>query len=178
MQDRIMLVQDDQELFHQLKQAYSDLEETLLWSNGDGEVLEVFQSSNVQVLILDLDLRDGTAWNTLADLITLDPHVRVILLSSSPGWHSLAVSVGADLILDKPVDVVALVRQLKEYCSQPEHHNRLCADRDPEPVSQSRLVDTNLLYLQWIKERRRSARDVSSRLSCRSQSGECEVRNK
>jgi CheY-like chemotaxis protein len=161
MYPRIMLVQDDRELYERLRQLQESPDDQLVWAKHEGDALELFQSSEFDVLILDLDLPAGTAWNTLADLVTLDPDVRVILLSSSPGWHSLAESVGADAVLDKPIDVPTLIRLLKDFCDRPGHRNRLRVD--PDRTSQARLADTNFFYLQWLKERRerrRAAREV------------------
>jgi DNA-binding response OmpR family regulator len=149
---KIMLVQDDMDLYDQLKPVLASADYELVWANGDGSALELFELSEFQVLVLDLDLRNGKAWNTLADLVTLDPLVRMILVSSSPGWRSLGESVGADAVLDKPLDVPALGRKIAALCTDFPHRNRLHVVS--QDLNERRLADTNLFYLQWLNERR------------------------
>jgi DNA-binding NarL/FixJ family response regulator len=116
---RVMIVEDHAD--------FRELMKVLLGSQPDIELLAQAGSLSeartqaarfeLDVVILDLGLPDGSGADLIADLHRASPQAKVLVLSASldPTGIEKARSAGADVILDKltPVgDVLATVRRL------------------------------------------------------------------
>ena len=119
MKPKLLIVEDDEEIQTQMKWALVDTYDVQL--AGDREsALELFKTHKPAVVLLDMGLpplpassEEGLA--TLAELLTLDDTVKVIIVSGQ-GEKEVAlraVGAGAYDFLNKPVDLEILKIQLK-----------------------------------------------------------------
>ena len=114
-----MIVEDHGD-FRELKKVLLDGQPDIDLLAQAGSIAEARAQAarfELDVVILDLGLPDGSGADLIADLRQASHHVKILVLSASldPAGIEKARSAGADVILDKltPVgEVLATVRRL------------------------------------------------------------------
>ena len=116
---RVMIVEDHVD-FRELMKVLLDRQPDIDLLAQAGSIAEARAQAarfELDVVILDLGLPDGSGADLIADLRQASHHVKILVLSASldPSGIENARSAGADIILDKltPVgEVLATVRRL------------------------------------------------------------------
>lgn len=78
-------------------------------------------TSGAEVLLLDLQLRDGNGLDVLAALKPQRPLLRVIVLSNfaSPQYRQASLAAGADVFLDKSQEFERVPELLRSWVDRP-----------------------------------------------------------
>lgn len=113
MPHRIMLVEDDAGVRSRLAGALaaSGFETTLA---DDESATVLFETERADLLVLDLDLESGHAWDVFADLRSREGRLCAITLTGAPSRADIARLLRADAVLQKPVDPDAVLRAARE----------------------------------------------------------------
>jgi len=114
MKHKIMLVEDEPSLGDLLREAFATRGYDVLLADGQEASIGPTEMAEADVLVLDLDLNNGTAWNLLAEWITFKPVVCTILLTDTPSRVETARLVGADAVMQKPVELSSLLQTTEE----------------------------------------------------------------
>jgi DNA-binding response OmpR family regulator len=114
MKHKIMLVEDEQSLSDLLREAFATRGYDVLLADGQEASNGPTEMAEADVLVLDLDLNNGMAWNLLAEWITFKPVVCTILLTETPSRVETARLVGADAVMQKPVELSLLLKTTEE----------------------------------------------------------------
>jgi DNA-binding response OmpR family regulator len=114
MKHKIMLVEDEPALGDLLREAFATCGYDVLLADGQEASIGPTEMAEADVLVLDLDLNNGTAWNLLAEWITFKPVVCTILLTDTPSRVETARLVGADAVMKKPVELSLLLQTTQE----------------------------------------------------------------
>jgi len=114
MKPKIMLVEDELDLRNLVREAFAACGYEVLLADGDKEPFGPSEMAEADVLVLDLDLNSGRAWNLLAEWISFKPVVCTILLTETPSRVETARVVGADAVMQKPVDLRVLLQTTQE----------------------------------------------------------------
>jgi len=165
MNPKIMLVEDEQNLRNLVGEALSSCGYEVLLAGGDQEPIGPTEMAAADVLVLDLDLNNGRAWNLLAEWITFKPVVCTILLTETPSRVETARVVGADAIIQKPVELNVLLQTTQELLAARAQGWEALRQGDANCRYRSR---TNHRYLQRIDQRNGDTHRVSSSLVPRS----------
>jgi DNA-binding response OmpR family regulator len=145
MKPKIMLVEDEQDLRNFVREALAACGYDVLMAGGDKESIGPTEMAEADVLVLDLDLNNGRAWNLLAEWITFKPVVCTILLTETPSRVETARVVGADAIIQKPVELNVLLQTTQELLAARAQGWEALRHGDANCRYQSR---TNRRYLQ------------------------------
>ncbi len=115
---RVLLVEDSKVLTERLTEAIRQIADVELLDAVDSEVaaLAAVKRDAVDVVILDLHLRQGTGFGVLRGLAAGVARPRVIVLTNYdlPEYKSAAMALGATHFLDKARDYGRLPEILKE----------------------------------------------------------------
>jgi two-component system KDP operon response regulator KdpE len=158
MKPKIMLVEDEHNLRNFVREALAACGYDVLLAGGDQEVIGPSEMAEADVLVLDLDLNSGRAWNLLAEWITFKPVVCTILLTETPSRVETARVVGADAIIQKPVELSVLLQTTQELLAARAQGWEALRQGDANCRYQSR---TNHRYLQHIDQRNGGTHRVS-----------------
>ena len=150
MKPKIMLVEDEQNLRNFVREALAACGYDVLLAGDDQEEIGPSEMAEADVLVLDLDLNSGRAWNLLAEWITFKPVVCTILLTETPSRIETARVVGADAIIQKPVELNVLLQTTQELLAARAQGWEALRHGDANCRYQSR---TNHRYLQRIDQR-------------------------
>jgi two-component system KDP operon response regulator KdpE len=158
MKPKIMLVEDEHNLRYFVREALTACGYDVLLAGGDQEAIGPSEMAEADVLVLDLDLNSGRAWNLLAEWITFKPVVCTILLTETPSRVETARVVGADAIIQKPVELNVLLQTTQELLAARAQGWEALRHGDANCRYQSR---TNHRYLQHMDRRNGDTHRVS-----------------
>lgn len=114
MKPKIMVVEDEQGLRDRLRETFAARDFDVLLADGQEGSFGPTEMAEADVLVLDLDLSSGRAWNFLAEWITFKPVVCTILLTGTPSRVETARLVGADAVMRKPIESSQLLQITQE----------------------------------------------------------------
>jgi DNA-binding NtrC family response regulator len=119
LQKRILLVDDE----HSIRESLSKIlraedYEVVLAENGHAAI-EKHGAQRIDVLILDLNMPVKNGWVTLEWLAEINPLLPVVLITGRSNQSALAQRAGADLLMEKPLDIPLLLRTIRELMDEP-----------------------------------------------------------
>lgn len=117
---RVLLVEDSKVLTERLTEAIRQIPEVELVGTADTEsaALAAVKRDSVDVIILDLHLKQGTGFGVMRALAASHLHPRIIVLTNYdlPEYKNAAIALGATHFLDKARDYGRLPEVLHEIC--------------------------------------------------------------
>jgi len=117
---RVLLVEDSKVLTERLTEAIRQIPQVELIGTADTEATAVAsaQRESVDVIILDLHLKQGTGFGVMRALAGAQLKPRIIVLTNYdlPEYKNAAIALGASHFLDKARDYGRLPEVLREMC--------------------------------------------------------------
>ena len=159
MKPKIMLVEDEHNLRNLVREAFAACGYDVLLADGQKEAIGASEMAEADVLVLDLDLNNGRAWNLLAEWITFKPVVCTILLTETTSRVETARVVGADAVMKKPLELHMLLQTTQELLAARAQGWEALRHGDANCRYHSR---TNDRYLQRIDPRNGGTQRTSS----------------
>ena len=119
---RVLLVEDSRVLAERLRETLDGLEQVELVGSVADETAAVTaaRENHVDVIILDLQLKEGTGFGVVQRLGKSRPKIIVFTNYMLPEYQRLASSLGIEYFLNKSLDYARLPQLLAEIgASQP-----------------------------------------------------------
>ena len=117
---RVLLVEDSKVLTERLTEAIRQIPQVELVGTADTEAAAVASATRdaVDVIILDLHLKQGTGFGVMRALATTQLKPRIIVLTNYdlPEYKNAAIALGATHFLDKARDYGRLPEVLHDIC--------------------------------------------------------------
>ncbi|SRR5579883_2887798 len=119
---RVLLVEDSKVLTERLTEAIRQIPEVELVGTADTETgaLAVVKRDPIDVIILDLHLKQGTGFGVMRALAAAGsaqrPRIIVLTNYDLPEYKNAAIALGATHFLDKARDYARLPEVLHEIC--------------------------------------------------------------
>jgi DNA-binding NarL/FixJ family response regulator len=117
---RVLLVEDSKVLTERLTEAIRQIPQVELIGTADTEAMAVAAAKreSVDVIILDLHLKQGTGFGVMRALANtqLKPQIIVLTNYDLPEYKNAAIALGATHFLDKARDYGRLPEVLHEIC--------------------------------------------------------------
>jgi DNA-binding NarL/FixJ family response regulator len=117
---RVLLVEDSKVLTERLTEAIRQIPDVELIGTADTEAaaLAAVRRDPIDVIILDLHLKQGTGFGVMRALAATEPKPRIIVLTNYdlPEYKHAAIALGATHFLDKARDYGRLPEVLHEIC--------------------------------------------------------------
>ena len=131
----VLLVEDSKVLTERLSEAIRQIPDVDLIGTEDGEAaaLAAVKRDCVDVIILDLHLKQGTGFGVMRMLAATPMKPRIIVLTNYdlPEYKNAAIALGAAHFLDKARDYGRLPEVLREICEAHLAKNDAPADVAP-----------------------------------------------
>jgi DNA-binding NarL/FixJ family response regulator len=119
---RVLLVEDSKVLTERLIEAIKQIADVELVGTADSEAAAVaaVKQDPVDVIILDLHLKQGTGFGVMRALAATKFKPRIIVLTNYdlPEYKNAAIALGASHFLDKARDYGRLPEVLHEICAE------------------------------------------------------------
>jgi len=89
-------------------------------ANGAEAVERIrLDQKRVDLLLLDLNMPLKNGWATLDRLREIDPSLPVLIVTGQPNQFELAEAAGVSALVQKPIDVPALLQLIKKLLAAP-----------------------------------------------------------
>lgn len=119
MTKKILLVEDERSICESLcKILRGGNYEVVLAENGL-EALEKHGAERIDLLLLDLNLPIKNGWDTLQWLAEVNPLLPIVIITGRSDQRAVAEAAGADVLMEKPLDVPVLLQSIRELLNAP-----------------------------------------------------------
>jgi len=121
MKHSVLLVDDDLSVRESLRQLFHAEGYQVVMAVNGVEAVEKFGSAQqpIDLMLLDLNMPLRNGWATLDRLFEVDPSLPVMVLTGLPNQYALAKAAGISALVEKPVDVEAMLLLMQELLSDP-----------------------------------------------------------
>lgn len=109
---RLLLVDDDLHLLDTARDILEDAGHDVQTAGTKAEALRLVQQSSFQVLIVDLNLPDGTGLSLVQDVREKTKNLHICLMTGEAAMQKVAPRTVDDVLL-KPVDPTHLLAHLE-----------------------------------------------------------------
>ncbi len=119
MNKRILIVDDDRSILESLSKLLRLEGYDVELAEDGSSAVETLLKQHIDLLLLDLGLplRDG--WMTLNWLTQVNLLSPVIIITGRSNQRELAEKAGADVLMEKPLDVPRLLQTIRELINEP-----------------------------------------------------------
>jgi DNA-binding NtrC family response regulator len=151
MSRRILVVDDESSIREAFNKVLRAEDYEVVSAENGVEAIEKFNSEHIDLVLLDLGLPGVGGWDTLSWLAEADLLLPVIIITGQNNQRELAEKMGADAIMEKPLDVPRMLQTIRELMNeQMECRTRRARRR----ASSFRCVPCNHdLFLKSLNER-------------------------
>jgi len=113
---RVLLVEDSRVLVERLRESLDTLEDVEVVGAvaDESSAVAAARDNNVDVIILDLQLKEGTGFGVLQRLGKTRPTVIVFTNYMLPEYQRLASALGVEYFLNKALDYERLPQLIQE----------------------------------------------------------------
>jgi CheY-like chemotaxis protein len=115
----ILLVDDDQLVRDSLKEVLESEGYTVLCAGDGQQALDRLTEQEVDLVLLDLNMPVKNGWDTFERCTADHPLMPIIIATARPNQLFTAISAGAGALLEKPLDIPALLRTIETLLAEP-----------------------------------------------------------
>jgi len=122
----VLLADDDASIRESMcKLLLAEGYQVVLAANGE-EAVGKFGSGQdpIDLVLLDLNMPRKNGWAALDRLIAVNPGLPVMVLTGLPNQYTLAKAAGVSALVEKPIDVPALLQLMQELLAGPAQVRR------------------------------------------------------
>jgi DNA-binding response OmpR family regulator len=118
-QTSILLIDDDLMVRQALSQALAVENYHVVPAANRQEGLREFANHLIDIVLLDVNPRNENGWETARRFTALRPHLLIIGMTARPEQQvSTSSALAVDVLLEKPINLYALIHTLDQLCSQ------------------------------------------------------------
>jgi CheY-like chemotaxis protein len=119
MKAQLLLVDDDPSIRASLGKVLASEGYQVTFAADAAEAMNLFTTRRFDLLLLDLSLPGQSGWDAFERFTARAPLVPVVIITGRDRQALLAADAGADALLEKPVDVPALLRAIERLLAEP-----------------------------------------------------------
>jgi DNA-binding response OmpR family regulator len=151
MTKKILVVDDESSIREALNKVLRGEDYEVVAAENGQEAIEKFGAEKIDLLLLDLGLPVKDGWGTLEWLARVNPLLPVIIITGRHAQRELAEKMGADALMEKPLNVPCLLQTIRELVNEPVERR---AQRAKSRTSGFRCVSCdNELFREMLNER-------------------------
>jgi CheY-like chemotaxis protein len=118
---RVLVADDDESVRESLRKLlHGEGYQVVSVANG-AEAVETFrlEQHQIDLLLVDLNMPLKNGWATLDRLIEVNPSLPVLIVTGQPNQFELAEAAGVSALVEKPIDVPALLLLIHKLLAGP-----------------------------------------------------------
>jgi DNA-binding response OmpR family regulator len=110
MKRRILLADDDESVRKMVGRVLESENYEVLFARTGSEAMDQALQGCPELVLLDIGMQDRDGWEAFKLIDRMLPGVPVILMTARPNQHEQALRVGAEVFMEKPLDLAALLK--------------------------------------------------------------------
>lgn len=118
MRKRILLADDDPGVRESLAAALRSEGYAVLPAKDGQEVLDMIAVSEVDLVLLDLNMPVKNGWDTFERLSTENPLTPIIIITARSSQLFTALAAGVGALLEKPLDIPTLLKTMSTLLAE------------------------------------------------------------
>jgi DNA-binding response OmpR family regulator len=119
MKETVLIVDDDAPIRESLRKVLqAEGYEVVLAADGQ-EGLDQFDSQQVDLLLLDLNLPEKNGWDLFERFSFINPFLPIVIITGRNHQYELAVGAGVSALMEKPLDVPLLLQIIAALLAEP-----------------------------------------------------------
>jgi len=115
----ILLADDDPAIRQTLGQVLTLEQYNVVFAATGRETAAQFIAHLPDLVLLDLNMPDRDGWEAFQLMSSTHPAVPVIVITARPHQHERAASMGVASLMEKPLDIPALLNTVRHLLEQP-----------------------------------------------------------
>jgi DNA-binding response OmpR family regulator len=115
---RILLVDDDLIVRDSLKDLLLGEGYAVIPAENGQQALDLASQVTADLVLLDLNMPIKGGWDTFEQLTRERPTLPIIIVTARPNQLFTAVSAGAGALMEKPMDIPALLQAIKKLLAE------------------------------------------------------------
>jgi DNA-binding response OmpR family regulator len=119
MSKRILVVDDERPIREAISKVLRAEDYDVVTAENGEEAIEQIKSQKIDLLLLDLGLPVKDGWDTVIWLTQVNPLLPVIIITGRWNQRELAEKLGADALMDKPLDIPRLLQTIRKLINEP-----------------------------------------------------------
>ena len=119
MTKKILVVDDEQSIRESLSKVLRAEGYDVVLAQDGREAIDRLLEGAVDLILLDLGLPVKDGWVTLSWLTEVNPDFPVIVITGLWKQAGMAAAAGADMLMEKPLDVPRLLQNIHELLEEP-----------------------------------------------------------
>jgi len=124
----VLVVDDDASVRQSIKKVLQGAGYEVAAACDGEEAVVQFVPEQIDLVLLDLNLPLRCGWDVFERLTSRYPFVPVIIITGMPDQYRTALAAGASALMEKPIDVPALLKTMDELLAEPKESRlrRMC----------------------------------------------------
>ena len=119
MKHRVLLLDDEVESFAgSLRRSLPPETWEVFLAKSAQKAVEKSDAGEIDLLLMNLDSPTAAGWEAIDEITEENPFLPVIVISRQPELRNLAEGAGARALVEKPVDVAALLQTMRELLAE------------------------------------------------------------
>ena len=115
---RILLADDDPGVREMLGRVLESENFEVVPAKTGEETAKRFAAHVPDLVLLDLNMPDGDGWSAFRFINSAQPMLPVIIITASPYEYERAVQLGADALMEKPLNLSLLLQSIRELLAE------------------------------------------------------------
>jgi CheY-like chemotaxis protein len=117
---KILLVDDDPAVRKMLGLLLTGEGYTVILAITGSESLEVVRATDIDLVLLDLNMPGTDGWETFEQLVSENPMLPIVVITARPNQHFTALAAGIGALVEKPLDLPKLFLTIRELLDEPD----------------------------------------------------------
>lgn len=121
---RILLVDDDPTVRDSLKDVLVAEGYVVIPAQNGQQALDLANQNPVDLVLLDLNMPVKNGWETFEQFTREHPLIPIVIATARPNQLFTALSAGAGALLEKPLDILTLLRTMEKLLAETGEQRR------------------------------------------------------
>jgi|GEM_PF-581996 Response regulator containing CheY-like receiver, AAA-type ATPase, and DNA-binding domains len=130
MKPNLLIVDDDYSVRDSLRKLLESEGYDAFPARDGVEALDLFNSHPIDLVVLDINLGNDDGWEVFEAMADGKPFVPVIVITAEWGQRDKAEMLGADALIEKPIDVPIFLETIRELLDETAESKRSRVRRD------------------------------------------------
>jgi len=124
----VLIVDDDASIRESIRKVLKGAGYEVATAADGDEATAKFVPEEIDLLLLDLNLRSQSGWDVFERLTTQYPTLPVIVITGLPDQYQTALAAGVGALIEKPIEVSALLKTMSDLLAEPKEARllRIC----------------------------------------------------
>lgn len=120
MKKRILLADDDESVRRMVARVLETEGYDVLMAQSGREAVSRALASVPDLILLDITMPDKNGWEAIDTIEQTRPFIPVIVITARPNQQEHATQAGIDALMEKPLDLVVLLKTIRDLLNEPE----------------------------------------------------------